>query len=203
MQQDQFGSFEESQGSYRQSFTRRSPGLLVFLLDQSSSMQEYAQLSGYLLTLAQLAASIINHLFLSLISNTPFDLQTGHRKNYCDVTLFGYGDTVVPLLSPTGIPVSISDLAEHPVGTTRVHVSKYDRLEKKYIEVVEEQPYWIGPHAASSQTDMAMAVNVAYNVVSNWLMADPQRRRSFPPIVFNITDGCILGPAIQFKRQIG
>lgn len=189
MQYEQSGENQSSGDSYSENFSRQKRGLLVFLLDQSGSMNEPVIMQGYKLTLTQMASSVLNSILVAVIDNASFDTSTGRRKNYCDIIIFGYGDNVKPLLNVAEVPVPLPDLAEKPLGKQIVRKTKYDPIKGNYVTVDEEQPYWIVPLANSKWTEMALAVNKAHQAVQKWLMADPRRRASFPPIVINITDG--------------
>ncbi len=87
------------------------------------------------------------------------------------------------------MPLSIRDLAARPRGRKQVYTQRFDRTQQKYIPVEEEQPYWIDYTASSSRTEMSRALERAGQVVQDWLRADANRLKSFPPIVINITDG--------------
>jgi hypothetical protein len=189
MQYEQAGGNQDAGGLYAENFTRQKRGLLVFLLDQSGSMNEPVTMQGYKLTLAQMASSTINSLLVSVIDNAPLDTSTGRRKNYCDIIIFGYGDNVVPLLNQAGVPVPLPDLAENTRGKQMVRRGKYDPIKGNVVTVDEEQPYWIVPAANSQWTEMASAIRRAQQVVQEWLATDPRKRFSFPPIIINITDG--------------
>ena len=189
MQYEQSRGNQASGGSYSENFTRRKRGLMVFLLDQSSSMNDFATIQGHKLTLAQMATSILNSLLVTVIDNAALDTSTARRKDYCDILVFGYGDGVKPLLNPLGVPVPLPDLAEKNLGKQPVRKTKYDPLKGNYVTVDEEEPYWIEPVANSQYTEMASAISKSYQAVQSWLQADPRRNDSFPPIVINITDG--------------
>jgi hypothetical protein len=189
MQYEQTSGNQQLGGSYSENFSRQKRGLLVFLLDQSSSMSEPVTMQGYKLTLAQMASSIINSLLVAVIDNAPLDTSTNRRKNYCDIVIFGYGDNIIPLLNPAGVPVPLPDLAENNRGKQTVRRSKYDPIKGNFVTVDEEQPFWIVPAANSHWTEMASAISRAHQAAQEWLVADPRRRSSFPPIVINITDG--------------
>jgi hypothetical protein len=189
MQKEQSWENHPSVGAYSENFTRQKRGLLVFLLDQSGSMSEYVTMQGYKLTLSQMASSILNTLLVAVIDNAAFDTSTGRRKNYCDIIVFGYGDSVMPLLNEAGNPVPLPDLAEKYRGMQPVRKSIYDPIKGNYVTVDEEQPYWIEPVGNSHWTEMASAISKAHQVVQDWLNADTRRMASFPPIVINITDG--------------
>ncbi len=175
---------------YREPITRNKRGLFVFLLDQSNSMNHPATLTdGYQLTLAQIASFVINTILIAIIDNTNLDTSTGRRRNYCDIIIFGYDDTIKPLLNEAGLPIPLPDLAEKPRGNRLVREEEYDPIKGKNVPIDKMRPYWIEPDAKGKRTEMAGAIDRASQVVEEWIAADDQRKKSFPPIVINITDG--------------
>jgi hypothetical protein len=191
--------------SYRKNWHRQNRGLLVFLLDQSGSMQEQIQAGGQVYTNGQQATAALNDLIVSVINQTPPDPERGGLKDYCDVLVLGYGDQVIPLLADyRGMPVSIRDLAARPKGRQSVYAQRYDRRQQKYAPVKVERPYWIDYIANSRRTEMAKALEQASYVVQRWLGMDPNHLKSFPPIVINITDGFHngIGNPIDMANQL-
>jgi hypothetical protein len=177
------------EGSYTQSWSRQHRGLLVLLLDQSAAMNETMTLQGSKITLAQLAASIANNILITMVENTQFDPQTGHRRNICDIAVFGYSDSVRSLLDENNLPMSLPDLAENEHGQQIVRLSKYDALKGYNTTIEEEQPYWIEPFVNRQRREMSHAFRTAHELVQNWLNADSRRHSSFPPLIINITGG--------------
>jgi hypothetical protein len=173
---------------YRKSWSRHFRGLLIFLLDQSGSMQEPVQLGGKSYTNGQVATTALNDLIHSVTNNTSIDPETGQLKDSCDIIVMGYGDRVTTLLDDgRGAPISISKLAAKPKGYNRVLVGR--SIQGKIQQVEEMHPYWVEYTAGSRYTEMAKALQSAYQVIVNWLRADPKHSLSFPPIIVNITDG--------------
>ncbi len=180
----------EPEDTYKKAWNRQNRGLLIFLLDQSGSMQQPIQIGNRPYTNGQMATATLNELIISVINNTPVDAQTGRLKDYCDLLVLGYGDQVIPLLDDgNGSPISIRELADNPRGHNPVQVERYDRMQKKYVQVQEMQPYWIQYTANSRRTETAKALQTSYYTIQNWIAADQRRRQAFPPIVINITDG--------------
>ncbi|HJT57794.1 MAG TPA: vWA domain-containing protein [Ktedonobacteraceae bacterium] len=176
--------------TYKRSWSRQSRGLLIFLLDQSGSMQQTLQIGGRTYTNGQMATAALNQLIVSVINNTSYDFQTGALKDYCDIFVLGYGDQVTPLLhNGRGLPVSMIELNAHPRGSRPVLVERYDSAQRRNVQVTEMQPYWVDYVADSRYTEMAKALQKACQVIQDWLRAEPKRYHSFPPIVVNITDG--------------
>lgn len=177
-------------GTYIRPWSRQYRGLLIFLLDQSSSMTDQITMGGQTYTNGQIATAALNSLIYTIVKNTPNDIQTGKKRDYCDVLVLGYGDQVNPLLHDgRSRPASIKELAQNPVSYTTVEEERYDSYSQKKVKVQEKQPYWITYQANSSYTQMAQALRATYQAVNSWLQADNTRLQSFPPIVINITDG--------------
>lgn len=172
---------------YTQSMNREHRGCLIFLLDQSGSMSVPAKGKQY--NNADMATTTINNLIKTVVDNAGFDMQTGRRRDYCDLFIFGYGDQVHSLLDPNDNPISVTTLAENPRGVHEVLREEIDRSTGQIRQVKAAQPYWIQSFADSNRTEMAWALSRARNAAQNWIMADPKRLRSFPPIVINVTDG--------------
>ena len=174
-------------GLYNQSMSREHRGCLIFLLDQSGSMT--VTVKGQQYNNADMATTTINNLLKAVVDNAGFDLQTGRRRDYCDLFIFGDGDDVHSLLDPNDNPVSVTVLAENPRGMHEVLREEIDRGTGQIRQVAVAQPYWIQPFANSKRTEMARALARARAAAQNWILADPRRLQSFPPLVINITDG--------------
>lgn len=176
--------------SYRKSWNRQYRGLLIFLLDQSGSMQEPLLLGGRSYTNGQMATAALNNLIVSVINKSPRDLERGGRKDYCDILVLGYGDQVTHLLHDgRGNPVSLREIDRNPKGQHDVIVDRYDSAVGKMVKAQDKQPYWIEYTANSNYTEMAQALQMAHTAINGWLHAEPSRPQSFPPIIVNITDG--------------
>jgi len=172
---------------YTRRCSREHRCCLIFLLDQSGSMS--VNVKGESFANMDMAAATLNDLLKTVVEHAGYDLQTGKRKDYCDVFVFGYGDQVHSLLSQSGEPVSVVDLADHPRGMRDVLRDQQDRATGQVYKVRDQQPYWIEAYGNSQRTEMAWALSYARDAAQRWIAADPRRLQSFPPLVFNITDG--------------
>lgn len=176
---------------YTRRFSRRYPGLFIILLDQSGSMGEPVQ--GQNCTKGDYATTALNNLIYKMVQSAKFEASTGERRKYGYLSIFGYGDSVYPLLSPSGDPIDIPFLGKHPRGTVQIVRDVLDTHTQSYQKVVENRPYWIEP-LWRGQTQMAGAFMLARDVARRWLSAEPEqgqapRQECFPPIIINITDG--------------
>src|SRR5215813_3666458 len=172
---------------YQQTFSRSTPGCIVFLVDRSDSM--HVRWAGSELSLAQGAARAINKILLELCVKSTKE-QGGALRCYFYIGVYGYG------LSPStgsegvesGLPgplaargiVPLPELADHPLAVR-------DEPSLDAMAVPSRVPVWIEPYHGY-RTPMCEAFATAGAHIYQWATAFPQ---SFPPIVINITDGMV------------
>jgi hypothetical protein len=176
---------------YTRRFSRRYPGLFIILLDQSGSMRE--KVDGQKYSKADFATTALNNLIHKMVQSAKFEASTGERRKYAYLSIFGYSDSVYPLLSPSGEPVDIPFLGKNPRGTVQVIRDVLDTHTNTYHSVTENRPFWIEPRSLG-RTQMAEAFTRARDIAGLWLNSPPepgqaQRQECFPPIIINITDG--------------
>ncbi|MBE6208395.1 MAG: VWA domain-containing protein [Rikenellaceae bacterium] len=170
---------------YTQSITRQHRTAFVLLVDGSGSMAEEIPFRGIRTSKAKAVSIIANELLFELIERAR---RTEGIRDYYDIALWGYsGDNEVrSLLEGEDEIVSIEELAARPVTMVRQTIDL--RLPDGSCALREVQtPEWIKPQAAG-QTPMVEALRVARDLLARWI-AREEHRFSFPPIVFNITDG--------------
>lgn len=166
---------------YSAEISRRNPCLIVFLLDQSGSMSDPFGGTGF--SKAQGAADALNNFIRALILRCT--KGEGEVRDYFEISVIGYGaqsNTANSLLA--GDVMKISDLEKHPLDRVTV-AKKIPDGAGGIVEVNEEVPIWVRPESGAD-TPMAQAVNLAHQIISNWLTSHSS---SYPPIVVNITDG--------------
>lgn len=173
---------------YTRRFTRRYPGLFIIMLDQSGSMAE--EVDGRGCSKADFATTAINSLIYEMVQSAKFDVSTGKRRKYAYLSIFGYNDTVYPLLSPE--PMDIPFLGDHQRGTVPIVRDVFDSHTGAYRQVTENRAFWIEPRM-QGKTQMAEAFARARDVARRWLGQTPEagqaaRYECFPPIIINITD---------------
>lgn len=171
--------------SHTQSITRNHRTAFVILIDGSGSMAEKTRYRGRETAKAEAVASITNDLLFELIERARRDDGV---RDYYDIAVMSYSgdDRVCSLL---------------PDGRTSVSVCELARLQPEIRKEVFEQrlpdggiclreipsPVWI--HAeARGRTPMCEALRTARDFLRRWC-SDPSHADSFPPVVFNITDG--------------
>jgi len=161
---------------YAQPIDRNHPGCILFLLDQSASMEE--PFSGTGRSKAAELAKAVNRL----IRNLVLQCQRGNEvRDYYEIGIVGYGNTVGPILGGrlTGqqlVPISV--IADYPLRMVT------DSLPGR-PEVRIELPIWVDP-VANGGTPMTAGIDLAGSFLVDWAN---HHLSSFPPIVINISDG--------------
>ena len=108
-------------------------------------------------------------------------------RNYYDVAILGYSqDRVYPLLG--------EEVAFYPItrfAGRNVRRAQYSFIHKTFGQgerlLCDEVSMWIDPRAEGS-TPMYKMINRVTQLVEAWCQEE-ENRDSFPPLVFNITDG--------------
>jgi uncharacterized protein YegL len=156
---------------YSELLSKANPGLILILLDQSTSMVDPYNNS----TKAEFAALAVNKVIEELISACTSGDEVRDR---CWVSVIGYGQSV-----NTFFVDKISDLAKNPNTETRK--KKVSDGSGGLVEVDEIMRVFVTP-VANGGTPMAEAFQQAIHGVSEFISTHPD---SFPPVVINITDG--------------
>lgn len=189
----QRGNLEHRKGGrnmpYSAEVSRSNPGCFLFLIDQSSSMEESMggqagrrKMDG--------VADAINRLLDNLVQRCS---KGEDVRSYFDVGVIRYcteagGDPQVgPAFSGplAGRPlVSISEVAEHP-ARIEDRSTKVEDGAGGLVNETRRFPIWFDP-VAQGGTPMARAMDLAQDVLRDWVGQHPD---SFPPVVINITDG--------------
>lgn len=188
---------------YSAEISRTSPTAILFLLDQSASMQDAfggaEQRGDAAPSKARVLADVVNRLLQNLILRSA---KEDGVRDYFYVGVIGYGDRVQSLIQPaegygTAGLVPISHLAERPL-----------RIEERIQQGPEgygsperrvKVPVWFDPHAKNG-TPMCQALDLAARHVRQWIDLHPH---GFPPIVVNITDGeATDGDPLRYAREL-
>lgn len=156
---------------YEQQLSTINPGLILILLDQSSSMRvDYADS-----TKADFAALAVNRVIGEIIQACTAGENV---KDRCHVGVIGYGSRAELLFLS-----SASQLAEN---TQVISVPKLIPDGAGGIIEISQILRVFVPSVASGTTDMAGAFSIAAQGVERFISHYPN---SFPPIIINITDG--------------
>ncbi len=163
--------------------SRTNPTCLLFLVDQSSSMDKpFGGQPGK--TKAEGVADAINRLLQNLVIKCA---KSEGVRDYYHVGVVGYGSKVGPAFggSLAGQDlVPISRIADNP-SRIEERTKKVDDGAGGLVDQSIKFPVWFDALARGG-TPMCEALNCAHSILSAWLDRYPS---CFPPIVINITDG--------------
>lgn len=146
------------------------PCLVIYLLDQSGSMQEHFGSSG---TKAKKLADSVNEIIFE--TGLKCYGSNGELKNRFELSVVGYGGA-----SNTVEPAWEGNLRDHWVVS----------IGDVFPNAVGEEdgiPIWIRPKAGAD-TPMTRAFENAYRIAEAWINWG-NHRDCHPPIVINISDG--------------
>ncbi len=182
--------------SHAQRIDRTNPGCIVFLVDQSYSMNEPIS-GGDGESKAVALAGALNDLLYELVIRCVKDPKEGPR-HYYDVAVLGYGLQVGPVwggaLEGRDL-VAIPDVARNPIRVEEVGAGP----DRSTTGAVRKRPVWFDP-TADGATPMSEAMNRTGALVAEWIKQHPS---SFPPIVINITDGAASdGDPAEWARRL-
>jgi hypothetical protein len=163
--------------------SRTNPTCLLFLVDQSSSMDKpFGSQPGK--TKAEGVADAINRLLQNLVLKCA---KADGVRDYFHVGVIGYGDDVGPKLAGTS--------KDRPLATISAVANNPIRLEqrKRMVDdgaggLVEQSfrfPVWFEP-VADGKTPMNTAMTLAKEIIADFIATYPD---CFPPLVLNLTDG--------------
>jgi hypothetical protein len=177
---------------YSQQISRANPGYLLFLLDQSGSMDEpIGNSNGNEKKKDQLALALNKLLLDIMIRSTRSD----GVMHYFDISAIGYrtDQSQNPIISSAfggrlsgRDTVPLSELSDNPAEMKTVQTKVFDEETGEVKELSSEAPVWITP-VADGGTPMCNALYRAYELVNAWI--ENGHQESFPPIVIHITDG--------------
>ena len=170
---------------YEQQISRRTPGCVIFLLDQSGSMAD--GIAGTKRPKAEALASTINRFISDLITECLKGEPT--PRHFFDVAVIGYrtdpegrfivGPAFQGPLEDRDL-VSVVDLFQHPL---REVVKEVDDGEGGLIT---RRSYLWYEKVAEGGTPMTAGLDRCSQIVAEWIRTNPD---SFPPIVIHVTDG--------------
>lgn len=175
------------QGMYDKQWGSTHPGLLIILLDQSSSMNDTFGSSqiGAGKRKCDAVATFLNNLLYEFIRSNTVGADLKPRA---DVAILSYeGGTARSVLKGTlaGKPfVSLPELNASPL---RVETRSKKELadDGTVIEIPTQFPVWVEAMVGTA-TPMCTALRQARELAESWMKQHPH---NYPPVVINITDG--------------
>lgn len=157
---------------------RQNPTAIVILLDQSQSMGQLWGPGGF--TKAERLAKIVNDVLRELVLQCTRG-DGGEVSPYFDCAIIGYGTSIE---TPITSMFAGTTLEEPFLSITDV----WNLREMRQFGAPENsrmRPVWIDSVAVGN-TPMCKAFTSAKDALKKWIKV---HQASFPPIVFNITDG--------------
>ena len=168
---------------YTAPITRATPTAFIILLDQSGSMSEPTLFDGIAQSKAEALATVTNALVDELVDRCR---RVGGINDYYHIAILGYsGLGVRNLLCERGFVVP-SELAARKVGQYSV-VRERTLPDGRTVMTTTLNNRWVEPTATGS-TPMFEALSTAWRMADEFC-ADERFRNSYPPTIFNITDG--------------
>ena len=160
-----------------QQWSRKTPGYIIFLVDQSGSMNEsYPEKE----TKDKFTAMVINRTINELIN---INAAGDKVKDRVFISIIGYGgkggDSVDEIRSDY-----LSQFADKPLRIEK-GTQKVSDGNGGLIKIDVENPIFIEP-VANGLTPMGSALEFAKNLINGWLSKKPENPA---PIVINISDG--------------
>jgi hypothetical protein len=169
---------------YTAEISRSNPSCLLFLIDQSGSMDDAFGAGENNRKKADGVADAINRLLQNLVIKCA---KSEGVRDYYHVGVIGYGAKVGPAfggaLSGRDL-VPISEVADNPARIEE-RTRKTDDGAGGLVDQTVKFPVWFEP-VSRGGTPMCEALSRSQSIISSWLADHPG---AFPPIVINITDG--------------
>ncbi len=168
--------------SYSAEISRDNPTCILFVIDQSGSMDE-KMVTGK--SKADFVADALNKTIYTLVTNCT---KADGVRDYFEVGVIAYGGSG----AASGFGGALSGVVVHPISKlaeTPLRVEQRTKLEDDGAGGVLERkigfPVWFSP-TASGGTPMCAALTKAAEDLAGWCDAHPH---SYPPIVLHVTDG--------------
>ena len=169
---------------YVAEISRARPGCIIFMIDQSGSMNDSMAGAEPGKKKADAVADAINRLLQNLVIKCS---KGEGIRDYFHVGVLGYGAYVGSAygggLAGGGL-VKTSELANNPLRVEE-RLKKNDDGAGGVVEQKVKFPVWFDP-VAQGNTPGCRALGMVREMLSKWIA---HYGTSYPPIVINITDG--------------
>lgn len=161
--------------SHNKQWSSATPGLLIFLIDQSGSMLLPFKDSSDTRTV--FATRVVNRVIDSIIQK---NYNGDHAKDRCFIVGIGYSVGAKELCSGF-----LSDLDNTPKRIETVK-KKISDGAGGLVEIEKNMPIWVDPINKDGWTDMAAAFKMAKQIIEEWIKDKPN---SPAPVIINVSDG--------------
>jgi hypothetical protein len=167
---------------YSKRMTSANPGLMVFLIDCSSSMAlpmlRSATDDNNSVSKFEAASMILNNfLYDCMIKCT----SESTYKDYVDFVILGYGDH-------TFSPISKISPSEYPISVNKLEgaFASIEDFSENESDTINSPMTWINENSVGGNTAMLSAFTSAKRIILEWVEKHPD---SHPPVLINISDG--------------
>ncbi len=168
---------------YKQSITRKNRTLFVVVIDQSVSMAGSVVIGAEIIEKSAMVARVANDLIAELVERTR---RLDGLRDYYDVAIVGYSGLGVRSLLGEDTFLPITELDQRCVQEAKI--SREYRFSDGQTMICDQcERRWVEPLATGS-TPMFEALLYVRDIVEQWCLRE-ENRDSFPPVIYNITDG--------------
>lgn len=173
---------------YSQPITHIHRTAFLFALDCSTSMQGLTKLNNKIMRKADAVAVVCNFILDELLERATRNEEV---RDYYDISVIGYSKNDITPIIPHRCDrlISIAELVKYAPRTKEWNfegnANNGDNIDNREADFVLRE--WVKP-LAEGRTPMHTALTHIYTLVDRWC-SRPENRDSFPPMVFNITDG--------------
>ena len=168
--------------SYQAEISRENPTCILFVIDQSGSMDEITEAGR---SKADFVADVLNKTLYTLVTSCS---KSDGVRNYFDVGVIAYGGSEVA----GGFGGALAGGIIHPINAIGEHALRVEERKKKVddgaggiIELKTKFPVWFDPKSAGG-TPMRAALGRTIEMVSGWC---ERHAGSYPPTILHVTDG--------------
>ena len=169
---------------YTAEISRDNPSCFLFLIDQSTSMEEEVAAGDATQQKAIGVADTMNRWLQELSIKCA---KSEGVRDYYHVGVLGYGKMVGPCVNGSSVGremIPISEIADNPARLEE-RTKKVPDGAGGLLDQTVRFPVWFDP-VADGGTPMCRAAITAEGILTQWLTEHPD---CFPPIVIHITDG--------------
>ena len=171
---------------YQRAVTRLSRSAIIIAIDGSISMQEWTMFYNTRMRKMEAASLIANFAIDELVMRS---LRSGIIRDYYDIIVVRYsGVGVEPIIaSEDNEMVHISTLHDIMPQPRCYNISQ-EHSDGTQQSIPISLHEWVSPKAYGTAPMYETFVHIK-SLVERWCN-DPFNRKSFPPMVLHITDGC-------------
>ncbi len=166
---------------YTKSITRANRALFVLCIDESGSMAELISTGGRTISKSEMVAEVANTIIAELIERSR---RGSKLHDYYDIAIVGYSGAGVSSHFEGYDYISVTEVAAMEVERKSIE-SQFRAPDGSECIIHENLSCWVKPRC-DGQTPMYEALSYVHSIIKKWCQENPT---SFPPIVYNVTDG--------------